>query len=170
MQTSSFELSQNFTKNLEKNTKILSTIKRVSMENLQKAYGLMQKLEDPITLEVLKQSFPDFEHPDIQDTVSEKLEIIIQDSKIILGEMDLFLQALSKNELPKRKECPLFRQAWDGELYGESGYEGLILFSEDLEKVNLNLGAGIGSFVSTISKSAEEIMDRIHAVHQNSMK
>jgi hypothetical protein len=133
------------------NAKILSETRRISMDNLKRSFDTLEALEKPETLELVSTLCPEYSLKSIQDAASDEFTDMTKDSEDILAEMDIFVPLLAKNEIPKRKETPLFRQIWDGELYGEKGYEGMKSFLEELRSTNEKLKVDVKEFILSLS-------------------
>ena len=131
-----------FSKKMSDNQKIVTNLNGVCTTNVRLALLLFDKLgNDPrylkrlTTVDVFRGKDPE----EIKEELSEAIEYIVSDSRIVMRELDLFIKSIIKDSIPKRSSCPFLRQVWDGEIYGDIHYAGFGALLVDITDANRKL-------------------------------
>lgn len=125
------------TQRFSENKQIIENLQNLSYNNMILALKIMKDLEDQEFLQNLcKTEFPGSTEQEVQDNISEKLENLTQDSRTVNNELEIFIERISINKSPKNATTPFLRQVWYGEIYGDTGYNGLLKLSNELRLIN----------------------------------
>lgn len=134
---------------------VLKTIDDYSLKNMRIALSHMESLETKPVLEKAGKIIFKTAPEEIQDEISGIIESVARDSMEIRRELPIFAAYLKGGSMPKRKDCPVFRQIWSGEMYGDDATEhkGLVRFCEELENTHAKWSdGGLEKIITSVEK------------------
>jgi hypothetical protein len=149
MTTKSDAGSETFGRKMEEHRRLLEQLKKLSVENITYAVAILQSLLDPKLLVKLKAEAATSIHPEVmaaaqdeealQNLLYKRVEVKIQDSRVVIKELDGFCARIVENKKPSAHETPFLCQVWSGEMYGDPKYEGVRKLLEDIKTINNQL-------------------------------
>lgn len=149
-------MTETFCRKLSENQDIAIKIKDVATENMEMAVKMMKMLdtdEQYMKKILAKREFKNKKDEHVKDELSEALEYLTKDSRIVNKELESFLFRISEHKKPRKDECPFLKQVWEGEIYGDKYYDGLKELLKELELVNKVLSKGNESAILEHHKS-----------------
>lgn len=158
-----------FSKKIDNDKKVVTDLSAISTDNIKTAFSILDKLNrDQKYMTRLSQQtqFKGKTREEIQNEISEAVEKIVSDSRVILSEMDSFLESIIKNETPKRSKNPFLRQVWDGEVYGDLGYAGLFCLRKEILEANNVLRGNESDMVIFFEKNKKSNIVQIQKVEE----
>jgi len=141
--------SPDFGKKIDEHRKLVEQLKKLSVENITCAVAILQSFLDPKILTKLKIeaiTSPNSEvmavaqnEDALQNLLSRKVEERVEDSRVVIKELDAFCTRIVENKKPSAYDTPFLYQVWSGEMYGDTKYGGLKKLLEDVRVINAKL-------------------------------
>ena len=126
---------------------IVADLSRRSEEILKEGVELLKNYE-PIVDQVLSIQ-THLQKDRVKKAVREEIIGLLCDAQHTQNEIILLANHLAKGERVSTTDCPFLSKVWYGDMYGETGNEGLHVLMDDLNKqYTLLVGNGIVEKIS----------------------
>jgi hypothetical protein len=128
--------------NLKGLGKLLSEIKKISEEIMQRSLPIMHLVKYPNDEYVIKlmEEIPELESEQALSTLQDITVGWVNDADHAKDEIDIFIIEETDSFRINVEGCPTLAEVWNGDAYDKAGIEGLREFRDDLKKQLSNIG------------------------------
>jgi hypothetical protein len=138
--------------------KVLSEIKKVSQKIIQNSIALMKTISaDGELVDLVLEEVPTSGRIDALAALQNVSLAWTKDAEAVLSEIDRFMVFEDGTYRVNVEGCPLLAQAWCGDLFDKSEYDGMVALLEDLKEQRSTVTEDklVSDAVASIKKSED---------------